>query len=225
MSARRWVRPAVLAGLLAAAAGSLLFWSPTAVLAAADGPWRLPVALAVYALGTVAFVPKPALNAAAGVLLGVALGLPLAVAGTVLGAAAAFLLGRGLARDALRPLLRGRAAEAVDRRLTEQGFRSVLLLRLIPGVPFQAANYACALSGVRAAPFLGATALGVLPGTAAYVVAGASAGSPTSPAFLISASAVALLTVGSLLSLWRARGAVAPARTEAAATTARAPVP
>ncbi|GAA4987518.1 TVP38/TMEM64 family protein [Kitasatospora paranensis] len=207
-------RLALLLLLLVAAAGSLLFWSPTAVLAGAAGPWRLPVALAVYALGTVAFVPKPALNAAAGLLLGVTVGLPVALAGTVLGAAAAFALGRTLARDALRPLLRAKAAAAVDRRLTEQGFRSVLLLRLIPGVPFQAANYACALSGVRAAPFLGATALGVLPGTAAYVVAGASASSPTSPAFLVSSAVVVALAAASLVSLWRARAAVATPRPE-----------
>ncbi|MEV6209756.1 VTT domain-containing protein [Kitasatospora sp. NPDC051914] len=205
------LRLVLLVVLLAAAAGSLLLWSPAAALGGGSGPWRLPVALAVYALGTLAFVPKPALNAAAGLLLGVAQGLPLAVAGTTLGAAGAFLLGRTLARDALRPLVKGRAATALDRRLTERGFRSVLLLRLIPGVPFQAANYACALSGVRAVPFLAATAIGVLPGTAAYVVAGASAGSPTSPAFLLSTGVIVLLAAGSLLSLRRTRRAAAAA--------------
>ncbi|MDH6576846.1 VTT domain-containing protein [Kitasatospora sp. MAP5-34] len=199
------LRLALLLLILAAAAGSLLLWDPTQLLAArTPGLWRAPVFLAVYALGTLAFVPKPALNAAAGLLLGVTVGLPLAVLGTTLGAALAFALGRSLGRDALRPLLKAKVLAALDRRLTEQGFRSVLLLRLIPGIPFQAANYGAAFSGVRTAPFLSATALGVLPGTAAYVVAGASAGTPGSPAFLLSAAVIAAMGVFSLVSLWRA---------------------
>ncbi|MDH6125773.1 VTT domain-containing protein [Kitasatospora sp. GP82] len=200
-----WLRLALLLVILGAAASSLLFWDPTRLLTTgAPGLWRLPAFALVYALGTLAFVPKPALNTAAGLLLGVGWGLPLAVVGTTLGAAVAFGLGRLLGRDALRPLLKAKVLAALDRKLTEQGFRSVLLLRLVPGVPFQAANYGAAFSGVRVLPFLAATALGVLPGTAAYVIAGASAGSPDSPAFLLSASAIALMTVLSLLSLWRA---------------------
>lgn len=200
-----WLRLALLLAILASAAGSLLLWDPTQLLATrTHGPWQAPFFLAVYALGTLAFVPKPALNAAAGLLLGVAVGLPLAVLGTTLGAALAFGLGRALGRDALRPLLKAKVLAALDRRLTEQGFRSVLLLRLIPGVPFQAANYAAAFSGVRSVPFVGATALGVVPGTAAYVIAGASADSPGSPAFLLSAAVIALMGGFSLASLWRA---------------------
>lgn len=206
-----WPRLALLVVILAAAAGSLLLWDPASLLAAGgSGPWRLPAFLAVYALGTLAFVPKPALNAAAGLLLGVALGLPLAVLGTTLGALLAFVLGRVLGREALRPFLKAKAFTALDRRLTDQGFRSVLLLRLIPGVPFQAANYCAAFSGVRPAPFTAATALGVVPGTAAYVVAGANATSPGSPAFLLSSAVIALMGGLSLFSLWRASRRSAP---------------
>ncbi|WP_405009342.1 TVP38/TMEM64 family protein [Kitasatospora sp. NBC_01539] len=222
---RARLRLALLVVLLAAAAGSLLLWSPADALRSADGPWQLPLALAVYALGTLAFVPKPALNAAAGLLLGVAQGLPLAVAGTTLGAAAAFVLGRTLGRDALRPLLRTRAAAALDRRLTDRGFRSVLMLRLVPGVPFQAANYACAVSGVRPGPYLGATALGVLPGTAAYVAAGAGASSPTSAAFLVPTGLIVLLSAASGYSLWRSRRAAAAATAAAGAVTAGTAAP
>ncbi|WP_223734763.1 VTT domain-containing protein [Streptomyces purpurogeneiscleroticus] len=64
----------------------------------------------------------------------------------------------------------------------DQGLRGVLLLRLVPGIPFQAINFASSFSGARLWPFTAATALGVLPGTAVYVTAGASATSPASPA-------------------------------------------
>ncbi len=199
------MRLALLVLILLAAAGSLLLWDPRAAAAGVPGAWRAPAFLLVFALGTLAFVPKPALNAAAGLLFGVERGLPLAVLGTTLGAALAFGLGRGLGREALRPLVRGRALTAADRRLTEQGLQSVLLLRLVPGVPFQAVNLGAALSGVRTGPFLAGTALGVLPGTAAYVVAGSAAGSPTSPAFLISTAVIVLMGALSVAAMWRGR--------------------
>ncbi|WP_035795042.1 TVP38/TMEM64 family protein [Kitasatospora mediocidica] len=200
-----WARLALLALILAAAAASVALWDPRHPAAAVPGAWRAPAFAALFALGTLAFVPKPALNVAAGVLFGVERGLALAVLGSTLGAALAFGLGRGLGREAVRPLLRGKVLTALDRRLTEQGFRSVLLLRLIPGVPFQAANLGAAFSGVGLRPFLAGTALGVLPGTAAYVVAGSAAGSPGSPAFLASTAVIVLMGLLSLAALWRSR--------------------
>ncbi|WP_198042116.1 TVP38/TMEM64 family protein [Kitasatospora azatica] len=201
----RWTRPALLVLLLAAAAGSVAFWDPRALATGVPGIWRAPVFVALFALGTLAFLPKPALSVAAGLLFGARWGVPVAVLGTTAGAALAFGLGRGLGRQALRPLLRGRALTALDRQLTERGFRSVLLMRLVPGVPFQAVNLGAALSGVRLGPYLAATLLGVLPGTAAYVVAGASAGTPGSPAFLASSAVIVLLGVLSLAAFRRGR--------------------
>ncbi len=200
--------------VLAAAAGSLFLWNPrrllTQGLLAPDVPavWAGLGFVLVFAIGTLAFFPKPVLNVAAGVFFGIPAGLVLAVAGTTLGAVLAFALGRGLGREALQPFLRGKVLGVLDRRLTEQGFRSVFLLRVVPGVPFQAVNFAAAFSGVRLRSFAAATALGVLPGTAAYVVAGSSASSPTSPAFLISAGVMVALAVLTLGSMWRSRRAI-----------------
>ena len=211
------VRLALLVLVLAAAAGSLLLWNPRRFLSqgllASDVPavWAGLGFVLVFAVGTLAFFPKPVLNIAAGVVFGIPAGLVLAVAGTTLGAVLAFALGRGLGREALQPFLKGKVLGELDRRLTEQGFRSVFLLRVLPGVPFQAVNFAAAFSGVRLRSFAAATALGVLPGTAAYVVAGSSASSPTSPAFLISAGAMIALAVLTLGSMWRSRrGVTAP---------------
>jgi uncharacterized membrane protein YdjX (TVP38/TMEM64 family) len=200
-----WARVALLAVILAVAAGAAALWDPRQLAAAVPGVWRAPAFVVLFALGTLAFLPKPALNVAAGLLFGAERGVPLAVLGTTAGAALAFALGRGLGREAVRPLLRGRVLVALDRRLTEQGFRSVLLLRLVPGVPFQAVNLGAAVSGVPGGTYLAATALGVLPGTAAYVIAGASAGSPGSPAFLAATAVIVLMTVLSLAGLWRSR--------------------
>ncbi|MGW1536962.1 TVP38/TMEM64 family protein [Streptomyces aureus] len=205
-----WSRLALLVVLLAAAASSVFLFDPQRLLA--DG-WPLQlggaaaaVAFAVaYGLCTVAFVPRPLLNLAAGAVFGSQLGLGTALAGTVLGAGVAFGLGRLLGQDALRPLLRGRWLKAADGQLSRHGFRSMMVARLFPGVPFWAANYCAAVSRMGWLPFLVATALGSVPNTAAYAVAGARASSPTSPAFLI---AMALITVPALAGTvvaWRKR--------------------
>lgn len=127
------------------------------------------------------------------------------MAGTVLGAAIAFGLGRGLGQEALRPLVRGRWLEAADGQLSRHGFRSMLAVRIFPGVPFAAANYCAAVSRMRWLPFLLATALGTVPNTAAYVIAGSSASSPTSPAFLASFAFIAVSGLVAGVVAWRKR--------------------
>ncbi|MFD6550023.1 TVP38/TMEM64 family protein [Streptomyces sp. NPDC058398] len=205
-----WSRLSLLVVLLAAAASSVFLFDPQRLLADALPPQLGGAAAAVafavaYGLCTLAFVPRPLLNLAAGAVFGSQLGLGTALVGTVLGAGAAFGLGRILGQDALRPLLRARWLKAADGQLSRHGFRSMMVARLFPGVPFWAANYCAAVSRMGWLPFLAATALGSIPNTAAYAVAGARASSPTSPAFLI---AMALITVPALVGTvvaWRKR--------------------
>ncbi|MFJ2954624.1 TVP38/TMEM64 family protein [Streptomyces sp. NPDC087270] len=185
-----WARFGVLVAVLAVGIALALAWQPQRLLTRGwppqtSGTSAVLVFALAYGVATVVFVPRPLLNAAAGALYGIHAGLPAAIGGTVLGAGLAFLLGRFLGRDAVRPLLRGRFVLSLDRQLSKHGFRSTLALRLFPGVPFAAANYAAALSRIRLTPFLTATAAGSAANTAAYVVAGARAASPTSPTFLL----------------------------------------
>ncbi|BBA95407.1 hypothetical protein RVR_251 [Actinacidiphila reveromycinica] len=185
-----WARFGLLVAVLAAGIGLALAWQPQRLLTRGwppqtSGVTAVLVFAVAYGVATVVFVPRPLLNAAAGALYGIHAGLPAAIGGTVLGAGISFLLGRFLGRDAVRPLLRGRFVLSLDRQLSRHGFRSTLALRLFPGVPFAAANYAAALSRIRLVPFLTATAAGSAANTAAYVVAGARAASPTSPTFLL----------------------------------------
>ncbi|KUL76778.1 MULTISPECIES: TVP38/TMEM64 family protein [unclassified Streptomyces] len=205
-----WSRLSALVLLLAAAATCVLLFEPQRLLS--DGwPAHLEGAAAVvlfavaYGLVTVAFVPRPLLNLAAGALFGSQLGLGAAITGTVLGAGIAFGLGRLLGQDALRPLLRGRVLKAADGQFSRHGFRSMLAVRLFPGVPFWAANYAASVSRMGYVPFLLATALGSIPNTAAYAVAGARAAAPTSPAFLIALACIALPALAGVVVAWRKR--------------------
>ncbi|MCZ9341662.1 VTT domain-containing protein, partial [Streptomyces sp. TRM76130] len=114
-------------------------------------------------------------------------------------------LGRVLGQEALRPLLRGKWLKAADGQLSRHGFRSMLAARLFPGVPFAASNYCAAVSRMSLPAFLLATAVGSIPNTAAYVVAGARASAPTSPAFLIALACIALPGLAGATVVWRKR--------------------
>lgn len=205
-----WSRLGLLLVLLGAAATGVWLWQPQRLLA--DGwPPQLSGAAAVlmfagaYGLCAAALVPRPLLNLAAGALFGVQAGLASAVAGTVLGAGVSFGLGRLLGQEALRPLLRGRWLAAADRQLSRHGFRSMLAIRLFPGVPFAAANYCAAVSRIGWLPFLLATGLGSVPNTAAYALAGSRATTPTSPMFLAALACIALPGLAGAVVAWRKR--------------------
>ncbi|ARP69100.1 TVP38/TMEM64 family protein [Streptomyces pluripotens] len=216
--ATRWTRALVspyarlslLLALLAGGAGCVLLCEPQQLLAQGwppqlGGVAAAPVFALAYGLCTLSFVPRPLLNLAAGALFGAATGLAAALAGTVVGAGMAFGLGRLLGQDALRPLLRGRWLTAADTQLSRHGFRSMLVARLFPGVPFSAANYCAAVSRMGWLSFLLATGLGSIPNTAAYAVAGARASAPTSPAFLIATACIALPALAGTLVAWWGR--------------------
>lgn len=205
-----WSRLSLLVVLLVSALVAMLLFEPQRLLAdgwppQVGGAAATVVFALAYGLCTVAFVPRPLLNLAAGALFGSQLGLAASLAGTVLGAGLSFGLGRILGQEALRPLLRGRWLKAADGQLSRHGFRSMLAVRLFPGVPFWAANYCAAVSRMGYLPFLLATALGSIPNTAAYVVAGARASAPTSPAFLIALACIAVPALAGVVVAWRKR--------------------
>ncbi|MET9881587.1 TVP38/TMEM64 family protein [Streptomyces sp. NPDC006430] len=211
-----WTRLSLLVVLLVAAGACVVLYEPQRILSEGWPP-GLPVGSAVllfaalYGLATAALVPRPLLNLAAGALFGAPFGLLAAVGGSVLGAGVSFGLGRMMGQDALRPLVRGRWLRAADDQLARHGFRSVLAVRIFPGLPFAVANYCAAVSRCGWLPFLLATAIGVVPNTAAYVVAGASASSPGSPAFLASFAFIAVSAVAAAVVAWRKRHRLGPA--------------
>ncbi len=98
------------------------------------------------------------------------------LAAATLGASAAFLVSRYVARGAVERRLAGNARfAAIDRAVGDQGRKIVLLLRLSPVFPFNLLNYALGLTRVRFADFLVAS-IGMLPGTLLYVYYGKVAG-------------------------------------------------
>ena len=177
------------------------------------GPEAWLLLAAGLAVVLLAPLPRSALSVLVGVVLGFGPGLAVAIAGGLLGAGAAFGLGRGLGRPAVTRVA-GPRLQRADRLFTERGFVSVLVSRLIPVVPFVVVNYAAGLSGVRFGSFLAATAIGLVPSTVVQVGVGASAGFVVSRIGAL--AAVPVLVLGLLVlgaaGVWWYRRRIGPRR-------------
>jgi uncharacterized membrane protein YdjX (TVP38/TMEM64 family) len=106
-----------------------------------------------------------------GFLFGAWFGTLWTAMGATLGASLVFLA----ARTALREMLRAKAGPWLDKLEGEfrtNGFHYLLFLRLVPAFPFWLVNIAPALFGLRFAPFVSATAVGILPGTFVFAYFG-----------------------------------------------------
>ncbi|GAB3550633.1 hypothetical protein GCM10027404_18210 [Arthrobacter tumbae] len=135
--------------------------------------WWGPVAFVVgYAALTLAPVPKNILSIAAGVLFGFGAGLAIVYVAAMLGATAAFWLGRVLGREAVERFTGTRVAK-VDEVLRRRGFAAIIGVRLVPVLPFTAINYSAGLTSVGWRPYFLGTALGILPGTISFLALGA----------------------------------------------------
>ncbi len=165
----------------------------------AAGAWGPVLFFAVYAGLALIPCPKAVLTVAGGALFGLWVGTGLALAGALVGAVISFGIGRLLGREAVDRLIRGRLAR-VDALLADHSLSAVLILRLVPLVPFIAINYASGLSGVRFRPYVLGSALGMVPGSLAYATLGAYGTDPWGLA--AAGSALIILVIG---GTWWAR--------------------
>ncbi len=152
------------------------------------GPLAPVLFTVAYAAVTLAPLPKNALSAGAGLIFGLTTGVAVVWVGAMLGAIAAVWLARALGRDTVERLTGGRV-ERVDALLRRRGRLGVLVARLVPVLPFTAVNYGSGLSSVAFADYLAGTAVGIVPGTVAYVALGTYGGAPLSWQFVAALTA------------------------------------
>ena len=134
------------------------------------------VFFAVYVLACVFFIPGSILTLGAGAIYGVVVGSILVSVSSTVGATAAFLVGRYLARGWVSRKIAGNAKfSAIDTAVGEEGWKIVGLTRLSPVFPFALLNYAYGLTNVRLRDYFLASWIGMLPGTVMYVYIGSLA--------------------------------------------------
>jgi uncharacterized membrane protein YdjX (TVP38/TMEM64 family) len=140
-------------------------------LLARVGSWGPAVFIGCYAVAAVAGLPGSALTAAGGAIFGGAAGALWSLLGATLGAAASFLVSRHLFSGWVRRR-GGVTAARVIAGVEASGWRFVALVRLVPLIPFNAANYALGLTRIGLAPYTLATLVCMAPGALACALLG-----------------------------------------------------
>ncbi|MBV8519837.1 MAG: TVP38/TMEM64 family protein [Acidobacteria bacterium] len=126
------------------------------------GLWYGPLAfIVIFAAGCVFALPASLFIIAAGFIWGSLLGGIYSVIGGLLGAIASFYVARFIGAGLLDRF--GRVGRAVAKQVDHAGFRSLLILRYIPGIPFVVLNYGAGVAGVSFGDFFAATLLGIAP--------------------------------------------------------------
>lgn len=130
----------------------------------------------LYIIATIAFLPGSILTLGAGVVFGVVMGSVYVFIGATLGAVAAFLVGRYLARGWVAEKIAGNHKfQAIDQAVGREGLKIVILTRLSPIFPFNLLNYAYGVTGVSLSDYT-IGSVGMIPGTIMYVYIGSLAG-------------------------------------------------
>ena len=173
--------------------------------------WYAPIILiAGYALGCVFAVPASVFAVAAGVIFGWKLGTVYAMTGAMIGATAAYFVGRFVGEGLLDRL--GSTGARVAEQAKHSGFLSMLIVRLIPGPPFALWNYAAGVARVPVRDYVLATFLGTLPAhiiftySADAIFNGAmTEGAAMKRLFVVAGLLLALVIVPLLLKRWLVR--------------------
>jgi uncharacterized membrane protein YdjX (TVP38/TMEM64 family) len=137
------------------------------------GVWAPVLYIGFYVVACVVLIPAAVLTLAGGAAFGVFWGAVYVSIGATLGATAAFLVGRYLARDwVVNRLGNNSVFAALDRATENDGWKIVFLTRLAPVFPFFLMNYAYSVTRVPLKHYFMATGIGMIPGTLLYVYIG-----------------------------------------------------
>ena len=127
------------------------------------GGWAPVLFILIYILGVCLFVPGSVLTSLGAVIFGIYWGFVYVMVGAMLGAVAAFFIGRYLGREFAASII-GDRLKKYDQAIERNGFSTVLYLRLIY-FPYTAMNFGMGLTRVRFWDFVWGSLLGMLAGT------------------------------------------------------------
>lgn len=187
---------------LAALAWKLSTWLTPQQLQQAlqqTGGWAPVLYIGLFILLPTFFFPVAVLALAGGLLFGLWWGSVYTFIGAVLNCALMFLLARYVGRSQVQRLVEQKLSPQWQRRLQmadgKEGFLLLIILRLIPAVPYNLINYTFGLTGISFSSYLLASAIGIIPGTFAFINIGDKTLEAGSPSFWIAIGLLVLLLV------------------------------
>lgn len=136
---------------------SLGFWGPT-------------IYIIVYVFRPLILLPAAIFSASAGAIWGLE-GFIYVQIGANISAAVEFLIARYFARELVQKYLKGKISR-VDESIKKHGFITVLLVRLIPNLPWDVQNLSLGLTKVKFKDYFFATLIGIMPASFALVYGG-----------------------------------------------------
>jgi len=141
------------------------YFTPDALTGFVEGTglWAPLVFVFLYAAGVCLFLPGTLLTALGAAIFGAYWGFVYVWIGAMIGAGAAFWIGRTLGREFAASLI-GDRLRKYDDAIERNGFATVLYLRLIY-FPFTPMNFGMGLTKVRFWDYVAGTGLGILVGT------------------------------------------------------------
>jgi len=144
------------------------------------GVWGAVIVSLLYIPMCVLLIPCSLMTMFSGYAFGVIVGTIAVSLGSTVGASASFGVGRLVARRLLaHRLLRSPRFVALDRAVSDNGFRVVMLTRLSPVMPFNLLSYTYSLTSVRFRDYFLGSWIGMFPSTLMYVYIGSTCASLT----------------------------------------------
>ncbi len=137
------------------------------------GLWGPIIYIIVYVLRPLVLFPAGVLSASAGLIWGPVKGFLILQVAANTSAIVEFLIARHFARSGIERFLKGKMLN-LDEKIEKHGFLTVLLVRLIPNVPWDIQNLSLGLTKVKFRNYFLATIIGIMPGSFAFVFFGAS---------------------------------------------------
>lgn len=136
------------------------------------GIWGPIIYIVFYIARPLILFPAALLSASAGVIWGLEGFFYLMIAAN-LSAVGEFLIARYLAREMVEKFLKDKVGK-LDEAIEERGFITVLLIRLIPNLPWDVQNFGLGLTKVKFRDYFLATFIGIMPGSFALIYFGSS---------------------------------------------------
>jgi len=164
------------------------------------GWWGPVVYVFIYTIRPLLLFPAIILTLAGGLAFGPWWGTLYVMIGGLLGACLCFAIARLLGREKTKKYLgKFSQIEALDEQMDKNGFRTMLIMRVVPIFPYDPVSYLAGLSNISFRDYALATAIGMVPGAFAFNVLGYSLTDMLSPAFFMAVALVILVMFTPLL--------------------------
>ncbi len=138
--------------------------------------WAPVVFVLIWIAACVMMLPGLPIAIAGGLVFGAVWGTVWSTVGANLGACLAFLIGRYAARDMVSGWVeKNKALKKIDEGVRQQGWRMLMITRLVPVFPFNIQNYVYGLTNISFGTYALVSLVCMVPGTIAFNFAAGSA--------------------------------------------------